>query len=116
MKTDKNRKQLFFKVNNEVVAIATGDIYLNEIDEMKWIIVSECECSIDDIDVELVESLAEISEEIDVTDGGMIFWESLEHRIIEGVKLNSDLVEGSDEYLDALLDGSLIDKLDFFTN
>lgn len=112
----KVRKKLLFKINNEIVVEESGDLYLNQIDEMKWIIASECECNYDDIDVELVESKQEISEEIDVTTGGMIFWKSLEHRIIVGIKLNSDLVEGSDAYLDAILDGSLLDNLDFFTN
>lgn len=109
----KNRKTIHFKIANEVVLIESGDLFLNQIDEYKWVIAQECDCTIDDIDIELIESATEVSEEIDVTIDGMIFWKSLEHRTIVGAECN--LEDGSDEYLDAILNDTLHEHINFFT-
>lgn len=52
----------------------------------------------------------EISE-IDVTADGIFDWTDVEARILTGVKLN--LVEGSDEYLDAINNGTVENYLIF---
>ena len=53
----------------------------------------------------------EISE-IDVTADGMFDWSDVEAKILTGVKV--DLVEGSDEYLDAINNGSVENYLIFY--
>jgi len=106
------RKKLLFKVDNEVVLEESGDLYLNHIDEIKWVIAEELECGFDDVEVEVFEFPIELSEEIDLTDEGLVFWKSLHHKPILGVFCEYE--EGSDEYLDAILDGSIEEKLHFF--
>ena len=106
------RVKILFKINNEVVVEESTDLFLNQIDEMKWIIASECECAFDDIEVERVELPIEISDDVDVSVMGMHFWKSLDLMPIQGVY--ATLEEGSDEYLDAILDGSIEKHLNFF--
>jgi hypothetical protein len=108
----KPRTKLLFKINNEVILEESTDLYLNQIDELKWGIALECECSVDDIEVERVELAEEVSEEVDVTVDGMVFWKSLYMQPIQGVECS--LVLGSDEYLDAINNGTLINHLNFF--
>jgi hypothetical protein len=106
------RVKILFKINNEVVVEESTDLFLNQIDEMKWIIASECECSYDDIEVERIELPIDISDEVDVSVDGMHFWKALDLMPIQGVY--ATLEEGSDEYLDAILDGSIEKHLNFF--
>jgi hypothetical protein len=108
----KPRTKLVFKINDEIVLEESTDLYLNQIDELKWGIALECECSIDDIEVEKVEIPLEVSEDVDVAVDGLVFWKSLYMQPIQGV--TCDLEEGSDEYLDAINNGTLINHLNFF--
>ena len=108
----KTRTKLVFKINNEIVLEESTDLHLNQIDELKWGIAMECECNIDDIEVEKVELPLEVSEDVDVSADGMVFWKSLYMQPIQGVMC--DLEEGSDEYLDAINNGTLINHLNFF--
>jgi hypothetical protein len=107
-----SNKKVLFKINDEVVLIEDGDLYLNQIDEIKWKIVEECECRFDDIEVDILDNLIVLSDEVDVSDIGLVFWKAYYPQAIQGVEC--DLVEGSDEYLDAMNNGSLIDYLHFF--
>jgi hypothetical protein len=75
-------------------------------------IALECECGIDDIEVEKVEMSVEVSEDVDVTVDGMVFWKSLYMQPIQGV--SCDLEEGSDAYLDAINNGTIAEHLNFF--
>ena len=84
--------------------------FLNQIDEYKWLIASECECPFDDIDVETIDEATNLSE-IDVNADGMFDWKDVEYKILGGVKCS--LVEGSDEYLDAMIKGNLQEYLIF---
>lgn len=106
------RRKILFKINDEVVVEETRDLYPNQIDEMKWIIASECECTYDDVAVEFEEVKDELSDDIDVSDNGLIFSSALYHTPINGVYCS--LKEGSDEYLDAILDGTIENYLNFF--
>jgi hypothetical protein len=108
----KPRTKLLFKINNKVILEESTDLYLNQIDELKWGIALDCECSIDDIEVETVEMVIDASEDVDVTVDGLVFWKSLYMQPIQGV--SCDLEEGSDEYLDAINNGTLINHLNFF--
>ena len=59
-----------------------------------------------------MDKAIELSEEIDLTPQGIVFWKDTYFEPIKGVYL--DLVLGSDEFLDALLDGTLENYLKFF--
>lgn len=106
------RAKILFKINGEVVVEESTDLFLNQIDEMKWIIAEECECSYDDIEIERIELPIEISEDVDVSPNGLHFWKALYPNPIIGVYC--DLKIGTDEYLDAINDGSIINHLNFF--
>lgn len=108
----KQRIKLLFKLNNEVVLEENDDLYLNQIDALKWVISAECECSIDDIEVERIETPIDISEEVDISVEGLVFWNSLYMLPIQGVSCG--LKEGTDEYLDAMNNGTIVEHLNFF--
>ena len=108
------RTRILFKVNDEVVITEDNiNLTFDEIDVLKWTIVSECDCLFDEITVDVVEENVDVAEDIDISaNGDLIFWRSTHHEPIQGVYC--ELVEGSDEYLDAMNDGTLIDKINFF--
>lgn len=111
MRNDTTKKVLF-KINNEVVLEEDGDLFLNQIDEIKWKIVEECDCRFEDIEVDILDNLIVLSDEIDVSDNGLIFWKAYYPQPIQGIECH--LVEGSDEYLDAINDGSILEHINFF--
>lgn len=105
---------ILFKVNDEVVITEENiNLTFDEIDRLKWTIVSECDCLFDEITVDVVEENVDVADDIDISvNGELIFWKSTYHVPIKGICC--ELVEGSDEYLDAINDGTLIDKINFF--
>lgn len=105
------RKKILFKVNNEVVVEEKDDLFLNQVDEIKWAVALEFRVALDEVEVEMIDEL-DSSDEIDVTPLGMVFWKALYPDPIKGV--SCDLVENSDEYFDAINDGTIIDHLTFF--
>ena len=112
-----NRRKILFKVENIVMVEELRDLTLDEIDRLKELVAQECECTVDDVEVDTVDAEIEMSEDIDCTTdmdgkGILVFWRSLSFRPIVGVSCS--LVEGSDEYLDAINNGTLINYLDFF--
>ena len=108
----KPRIKILFKINNKVVLEESTDLHLNQIDILKWDIALECECAYDDIEVEKIELSNEMSDEVDVTVDGLIFWKSIYMQPIQGIFC--DLEEGTDAYLDAINNGTLINHLNFF--
>jgi hypothetical protein len=108
----KPRRKLLFKINNEVITEESEDLFFNQIDEIKWILAQEFECSFDEVEVEVLEYPIEFSEDIDVAEEGLIFWKSLHHKPVIGVFCEYD--EGSNEYLDAMINGTLEENLHFF--
>ena len=94
------RQKILFKINNEVIVEETNETISGSIDEIKHIIVEETDCKFEEITVEYIDLPSGVSEDIDVSDIGMIFWKDLDFVPITGVVL--DLVEGSDDYLDAV--------------
>src|ERR1700746_518092 len=96
----KTRKITLFKVNGEVVIEENNDLTISDIEKMKWIIVSEIDCSYDEIDIECLDMQLELSQ-IDVTTDGLLDWKDAYFTPIIGVKLNIEI--GSDLYLDAML-------------
>lgn len=106
----KPRKKIQFKINGKVVVEETNDLYLNQIDEMKWIIASELECRYEDIEVETIELSNEYSD-FDVTIDGLMNWKDTQGKIITGV--STQVKFGSSEHLDLI--GKLISILDYIT-
>jgi hypothetical protein len=106
-----SNKKVLFKVNNEVVLEEDGDLYLNQIDIIKWKIVEECECGFDDIEVDILDNVLDLSDDIDVSDNGLIYWKAYYPQPIQGI--DCDLVEGSDEFLDAMNSGTILDHIYF---
>ena len=105
------RKILLFKINNLVVCEEHKELSIKDIYDYKRAIALELGCSPFDIEVDM--EVTEIEDtELDSTLDGLVFWKSTFFQPIRGVECS--LVEGSDEYLDALLDGSLEKYLNFF--
>lgn len=100
----KERKKTLFKVNNETVLEKSNDLFLNQIDELKWIIADTFSCSYDDVEVEM-NYLPIDTSDIDVTSDGLIDWKDTTGKLLTGI--NFSLVYGSDEHLDAILDGTI---------
>ncbi len=106
----KQRKIILFLVNNEIVAEEPKDLDILDIEKMKWTICLECECSYHDIEVR-IELLDLQLSDIDSSSDGLIDWKDTQAKIITGVKLN--LIEGSDQHLDAIRENKLEDYLIF---
>ena len=102
------RVRTLFKINNEVVVIEQKALYTNEVERMKWIIASECECQYDDIDVEFEESVRELSE-LDVSVDGLIDWRDITGTTITGVNMFTDV----DTLLDNLSTGDVDNSIEF---
>ena len=100
-------KKILFKINGEVVYIEDRDLEINGIEMMKGIIAEELECQVDDINLDYIDT-PELSE-IDVTLEGLVYWKSLFMIPLTGVEIL--LVLGSDEHLDAILNGTIEDYL-----
>lgn len=113
-----NRRKILFKVDNTIMVEELRDLTLNEIDKLKELIALECDCYPQDVEVVTVDAEVEMSEDIDSTTdmngkGILVFWRSLSFKPIVGV--GCTLVEGSDEYLDAINNGTIEQYIDFFT-
>lgn len=98
------RKKILFKVKDQIVMEDNRDLYPNQIDELKWFVANECSCHYEDVDTEIVENTRELSE-MDVDKFGMFDWKSMDCTYITGLALS--LVEGSNEHLEAINNGSL---------
>lgn len=107
-----SRRKIQFKVDNTVMVEELRDLSIEEIDRMKVLVAQECDCTPEDVEVDTVEAEIELSEDIDVTTEGMTFWRSLYPNPIVGVTCT--LEEGSDEYLDAINNGTIENYLVFF--
>jgi hypothetical protein len=105
-----SRKKLIFKVNNQIVMEDRRDLYPNQIDELKWFVAKECSCHYEDVEVDIVENTLELSE-MDIDNIGLFDWKSLDCIYLSGLSLS--IVEGSDEYLEALTNGTLEDFVIF---
>lgn len=103
------KKKILFKIKDEVVYEENRDINLDRLDRMKIIIAEECDCAIDDIDVVYEEVISLELSTIDVTNEGMIYWTNLYPKVLTRVEIQLQL--GSDEHLDAILDGTIYDYL-----
>lgn len=104
-----NRKTYLFILGGEVVLEEKKDLTIEAIEDMKKIIAEECSCKIEDIEVIEDKPKHDFSD-IDVSNEGMYNWTEFDW-FFSGVTFT--LVEGSDEYLDALNNGTLENFLEF---
>jgi hypothetical protein len=104
------RVKVLFRVNDEVVVEESGDITLEQIERLKWVIVSEIETDYDTIDVEIIDLGIELGE-LDVGNTGMYNYKDTYFDVKVGVKLTIDY--GSDEFLDAMNNNKIEDYLIF---
>jgi len=104
------RVKVLFKIKNEVVVEESGDLTLTDIEKFKWVVVEECEANYDDIDVEIIELPLELGD-IDVGSTGMYNYKDSYFNIKVGVKFT--LIEGSNEHLEAISNGTIEDYLIF---
>lgn len=102
------QRKTIFLLDNEVVVEERKDVDINYIENMKAMICIVKGCKYADIEVQFIET--DLSE-IDVTTDGMFNWLDADYKIYSGVKLN--LIEGSDEYLDAINNGTVENYLEF---
>jgi len=104
------RVKILFKVNGDVVVEEDKNLSLTDIEKMKWVIVEEIETDYDNIDVEIMHLDLDLSD-IDVGCTGMYNHKDTWFETKCGVKLDIDV--GSDEYLDAMKNGTLENHLIF---
>lgn len=107
------RSKLFYKVNNEIVCEEDTDNTIEHVEKMKWILMEELECLYDDIEVEKVE-LPEDASEYDMTSIGLVNYKDL--YFVPRTGLNCSIKEGTDEWLDAFNNGTLINYIYFTTD
>lgn len=97
-----------FIYNNHVIAQQSADIFLNQVDELKWILADSFKCLPDEIETRYTTFDFNPSlSRYDVTTGGMICFNSTYPDIITSIACSVD--ENSDEFLDAI-QGKNIDK------
>ena len=104
------RVKVLFKIEGVTVVEESGDITEEQIEKLKWVIVSECEVFYDMIETETIHLPIEFGD-IDVGSTGMYNYADCYFNIKTGVTLSID--EGSDIYLDAMNKGMLEDFLVF---
>jgi len=104
------KKILVFKVNGETVVESHTDLTIEEIYNLKREISSDCECELDDVEFIIEEYETKLSD-IDVTEDGLVCWTDCYLAPYDGLRLPFEI--GSDEYLDAVIKGNLIDYLKF---
>lgn len=105
-----NRKITQYKIKDEIIFEDNKDLSLDAVERMKYYIAEAHGCTPDDVEVEAIDSVIELSD-IDVTNDGLFSWSDVEYKIYSGIMLN--LVEGSDEHLDAINNGSVENYLIF---
>lgn len=91
-----------FIYKDTILAQQNADMYLNEIDEVKWMLADAYKCYPDEIETRY--TILEINPQLsnfDINKKGIICFNSGRPRVAEGVVCTID--ETSDEFLDAVL-------------
>lgn len=103
----KNRVQLLFIVNNEVVVVENNDLTFSQVNDMKNIVAYELECCVHDVEVKRIELSHELSD-YDVTDNGLVDWKDPYFKTLTGISCNVDI----HTLLDGIIDGNFTDYLE----
>jgi hypothetical protein len=101
-------KLIQFIYNDNVIAQQNSDMFLNKIDELKWILADVYNCYPDEIEARYVtlETNREMSE-YDLTDKGIVCCSSGYQKTVNGILC--DISENSNEFIDAML-GKNVDE------
>ena len=103
-------KRTIFKINNKVVFEEKRDLFLNEVDEIKWNIMKLFACRLADIEVEVKETHQELSN-IDVTSEGLINFDAPYPIVLTG--LTPSVNPNENVFLDAMNQGDITDYINF---
>ena len=60
-----SRRKILFKVDNTIMVEELRDLTIDEITRMKELVAQECECGIDEVEVDTIEAEIELSDEVD---------------------------------------------------
>jgi len=116
-----SRRKIQFKVDNIVMVEELRDLTIDEIERVKALVAQECDCAIEDVDVDTIEAEVEMSEDVDWSDDtkALVFWRALYPDPIVGVMCEVD--ENSDAFIELMKDFMLnrntdkvLQSLDFF--
>lgn len=100
-----------FIYNNNVIAQQSADIYLNQIDELKWFLAENYKCYPDEIETRYVN--LDVSDDLsvyDVTADGIICFNSGRPDTVIGMIM--DVSEDSDEFYNAILGKNIDDFIE----
>ena len=95
-------KIIQFIYNNSIIAQQSAELFLNQIDEVKWILADAYKCLPDEIETRytIFEMNPKLSN-YDVTPLGIVCFNSGYPEIVNGIISIVD--ENSDEFIDAML-------------
>jgi hypothetical protein len=106
----KTRKKILFKLHHDVVHEDPRDLSIRDIEGIKWAIAKESGEPFDSVDVELEEEIIpDENSEYDVSSDGMRKWDDVSITVITGLSCPYEI--GSDEHLQAITDGTLLDQI-----
>jgi hypothetical protein len=95
-------KLVQFIYKETIIAQQNADMFLNQIDEVKWLLAESYQCYPDDIETRVVNLEVEpILSNYDVTNEGIITFNSGYPEVAKGIVMSVD--ETSDEFLDAMI-------------
>ncbi len=101
-------KLIQFIYNDNVIAQQNADMFLNQIDELKWVLAEAYKCLPDEIEARHVTLETNIKmSEYDLTKRGLSHYSNGYTKGAKGILVSID--ESSDEFLDAMV-GKNIDE------
>lgn len=101
-------KLIQFIYKDTIIAQQNAEMFLNQIDEVKWLLAESYQCYPDDIETRVVNlEIEPILSDYDVTDKGIIKYNDEYPCVAKGIVMTID--ETSDEFLDAMI-GKNVDK------
>lgn len=93
-------KIIQFIYNNDILAQQSADMFLNQIDEVKWLLAETYKCYPDDIETRIVTLESNKLSFFDVSTKGITPFNTTFPIYVSGVSMLID--ENNDEFLDAV--------------
>lgn len=95
-------KLIQFIYNDTIIAQQSADMFLNKIDELKWVLAEAYNCYPDEIEARHVTLETNIKmSEYDLTNKGLSHYGNGFVKVAKGIVMTID--ESSDEFLDAMV-------------
>lgn len=95
-------KLIQFIYKDTIIAQQSAEMFLNQIDEVKWLLAESYSCYPDDIETRYVTfEVDETLSNYDLTDKGIITFNGGYPEVAKGIVMTID--ESSDEFLDAMV-------------